>query len=749
MNAIQTILLLLFIGSTLVAQQSSPLVQANTFIGQQKAAFEENKGQVWGPSKQTATTVQYHYKKRETDIFMLSTGIAYQFTKIHYPEGYKSFSKRLSKKEEAAQEQLRKQIRIETYRMDMELVNANPNPTIIADGKSKDYVQYYNRNALNVHSFQKLIYQEVYPGIDWVIYTTDKGLKYDFLVQPGADPKQIQLKFKHHEDLKINADGSFTLSNRMGEITEQAPVSFQNNQVIKTAFKLENDVISFEFAGYNKNQLLTIDPSFIWGTYYGGTNDDQGASCTVDSSGNIYFAGRTESNSNIAIGGHQNTRIGANSFIVKFNSAGVRQWASYYSGTTYSSTTDRNGNVYLVGQTASNNNISFNGHQNTYGGGTRDAFIVKFNSAGVRQWGTYYGGTRDDRGFACAIDINGNVYFAGETNSSNNISFNGHQNTTGSFRTTFLVKFNHAGVRQWATYGSGNRSQYSRSCAIDGNGNIYLVGSTQSNTNFSTSGVHQGTYGGNGDAFIVKFNPSGTRLWASYYGGSDAEDGESCAIDGNGNIYLGGTTSSTNNIAAGGHQNTYGGGTRDAFIVKFNSVGVRQWASYYGGSDAEDGGFCAIDGNGYIYLGGTTSSTNNIAAGGHQNTYGGGTHDAFIVKFNSVGVRQWASYYGGSDAEDGGFCAIDGNGYIYLGGTTSSTNNIAAGGHQNTYGGGTRDAFIVKLNSVICSNTTGTDTISTCNTYTWIDGNTYNSSNNTATFTLTNAAGCDLSLIHI
>src|SRR5690606_17519606 len=143
-------------------------------------------------------------------------------------------------------------------------------------------------------------------------------------------------------------------------------------------------------------------------------------------------------------------------------------------------------------------------------------------------------------------------------------------------------------------------------------------------------------------------------------------------------------TLSNTNITSGGHQNAYGGGSNDAFLVKFNTDGVRLWGTYYGGSAIDYGSSCASDGTGNVYLSGRTQSASNIASGGHQNTYGGSS-DAYLVKFNSDGVRQWATYYGGSDTDYGSSCATDGSGNVYLAGRTKSANNIASGGHQNTH----------------------------------------------------------------
>jgi hypothetical protein len=418
---------------------------------------------------------------------------------------------------------------------------------------------------------------------------------------------------------------------------------------------------------------------------------------------NVYLAGQTSSTHVHCRKWASKYRSEENSdaFLVQFNSAGVRQWGTYYGGSGWdygnSCAVDGSGHVYLAGETESTTDIAANGHQNTYGG-FYDAFLVQFNSAGVRQWGTYYGGTSGDYGRSCSVDGSGNVYLAGHTGSNTSIASNGHQNTFGGgYYDAFLVQFNASGIRQWGTYYGGSLDDYGRSCAIDGSGYVYLTGKTESNTDIAANG-HQNTYGGGDwDAFLVKFNSSGVRQWGTYYGGSTWDDGRFCDLDDSGNVYLAGITSSTSDITSNGHQNTYGGGGWDAFLVQFNSSGVRQWGTYYGGSGIDYGYSCAIDDSSHVYLAGQTSSTSNIAANGYQNTYGGGSYDAYLVKFNSAGVRQWGTYYGGVGYDEGRSCALDGFGNVYLSGSTSSYSGIAMNGHQNTYAGGTQDAFLVKF----------------------------------------------------
>src|SRR5690606_39127445 len=132
----------------------------------------------------------------------------------------------------------------------------------------------------------------------------------------------------------------------------------------------------------------------------------------------------------------------------------------------------------------------------------------------------------------------------------------------------------------------------------------------------------------------------GVRQWGSYYGGSEIDRGASCATDGFGNVYLAGRTQSVLNIASAGHQNTYEGGTNDAFLVKFNSAGLRQWGTYYGGSGNDWSYSCDTDGSGNVYLAGQTQYSTNIASGGHQNA-NFGFIDAFLVKFKQSKIIGW------------------------------------------------------------------------------------------------------------
>ncbi|MBX2942742.1 MAG: SBBP repeat-containing protein [Cyclobacteriaceae bacterium] len=703
-------------------------VSANQLLADNKSqvGFEENKGQISGLD---AHKVKFMIRDKGITMFLLDNGIAYQFDKTHYPEGYKTLERSASIEENKKMDALAKDIRTETYRMDITLVGINSNPKITQEGKSQDYIQYYNHNILDVHNYTKVIYHDVYPKIDWVIYKSGTKVKYDFVVHPGGNPNQIQLKTSWVENLQLNQDGGITLKNRLGEITEQNPISFQNNKEIKTQFqKLKDDVIAFQLADYNPNQILIIDPTLQWATYYGGRAVGVGLEsfCATDTAGNVFLAGTTNNTTTIASGGYQNTYMGGASdgFLVKFNSAGVRQWATYYGGgghdVRHTCVADGLGNVYLAGQTEGIPTTP-GAHQTVKGGSTFDAYIVKFDASGVRQWATYYGGTDGDYGYACAVDNDNNVYLAGGTTSANNISSGGHDNSINGGSDAFLVKFDPNGVRLWGTYYGGAGTDEGYSCVVDGNNNVYLTGYVYRNSSTGiAAGGFQMTHGDNGvttsvrDAFLVKFNSAGVRLWGTYYGGIGDDTGYSCAVDGNNNVYIAGVTESTNNIASGGHQNTFTA-VSDAFLVKFDASGARLWGTYYGGSEGETALSCRVDGSNNVYLAGKTNSTSNIAIGGHQNTLGGnGYSDAFLVKFDPAGVRQWGTYYGKNGSDYGKSCAIDNNGDVYLAGSTQS-GNMALNGHDNTFVGPCEE-FLAKFNGIACTTSAQPSTISGNNT---------------------------------
>jgi len=391
-------------------------------------------------------------------------------------------------------------------------------------------------------------------------------------------------------------------------------------------------------------------------------------------------------------------------------------------------------------------------HQVSNSGGLYDAFLVKFNGAGVRAWGTYYGGTGDDYGYSCSADASGNIIMSGETSTTSGTLVatpGSHQPVYGgNLRDGYFVKFSNAGVRLFGSYYGSSMQDGVFCCSTDGASNIYISGETAitgSATAIATPGSHQPANGGPSgtyDNFLAKFNSAGVRQWGTFYGGASGENNGYCVAEQSGNIYLAATTNGSGGAisTAGSHQATFGGGLFDGYLVKFNTSGVRQWGTYYGSAQTDEALACAVDASGNAYLSGITAGPANISStGSHQVVYAGGT-DAYLAKFNSAGVRQYGTYYGGTGTDYGYACTTDALGNAYLvGNTTVSSGTVIAttSSHQPAFGGGANDCFLVQFDECItptltviastpslCAGSTATLIAGGASTYSWNTGAT-------------------------
>lgn len=678
-------------------------------------SFTENKGQLSDQYYKPRPDVLFNGTYEGMGFYLRNNGISYQLNRV---ESWKE------KKDFKTNEVIKRPDQIRIFRVDVNWLGANTFVRTETDRALEGHTNYYLTNCPNgvhdVKSFTGVTFKNIYTNIDLHYYQKEGKLKYDYLVQPNADYKQIRLEIRGVETVTIQKDGSVLLKTPLGDIVEDAPLVYQNNKQLKARWILSKNILSFEIENYDPNQFLVIDPAVrVWGTYYGGLDSEDGLTTSTDPQGNVYLGGvyRGYGNSNLVTSGaHQTIAAGQDDgFLVKFSAAGNRLWATYYGGNAddgiYSSSTDASGNVFVAGNTSSGLGIaSTNGYQTVLiGGGS--AFLAKFDNNGVRKWATYYGGNLWQQGNSCCTDKLGNVYLAGFTSQDTNqvISTNGsHQASSGGLFDAYLVKFNTNGIRQWGTFYGGAGLDWGTSCVTDLSNNVYLVGYTDTNigTSIATPSSHQSIYGGgsggNYDAFVVKFNSSGVRQWGSYYGGVDDDRAFTCATDKTGGVFIAGETKSYGNISSlGAHQPSLGYGI-DGFLVKLNTNGTRIWATYYGGTCIDNIYGCVCDPSDNVYIVGKTCSIANtvIATPGSQQPVFNGVRDAFLAKFNQSGIRQFGTYYGGVDQNSGNACSADpGADIVYLAGTTEAMEAdviSSSNGYQPNYGG-SGDAFLAKF----------------------------------------------------
>jgi hypothetical protein len=336
--------------------------------------------------------------------------------------------------------------------------------------------------------------------------------------------------------------------------------------------------------------------------------------------------------------------------------------------------------------------------------------VAKVNSnASALIYAGYIGGSGDDFGRGIALDGSGNAYVTGFTDSAQttfpvtggpDTSYNG-----GSYD-AFVVKVNSNGsALVYAGYIGGSGNDLGSGIAVDGSGNAYVTGDTDSaQTTFPAIGGPDTSYNGGTDAFVAKVNSNASALvYAGYIGGSGDDFGRGIALDGSGNAYVTGFTNSdqTTFPAIGGPDTSYNGDL-DAFVAKVNSNGsALVYAGYIGGSGNDYGYEIAVDGSGNAYVTGDTYSdqTTFPAIGGPDTSYNG-DRDAFVAKVNSnASALIYAGYIGGSGDDFGRGIALDGSGNAYVTGYTSSdqTTFPVTGGPDTSYNGGSYDAFVVKV----------------------------------------------------
>lgn len=340
------------------------------------------------------------------------------------------------------------------------------------------------------------------------------------------------------------------------------------------------------------------------------------------------------------------------------------------------------------------------------------------------KWGTVYTGNEVDGPMSADTDINGNLFITGYTGSSDfpvaNPGGGAYFQGTNTYRNIigFVVKFSNAGVRLWSTYYGSTSSMwgtYGNAIKTDASGNIFIAGKAGSGLPvFNPGGAtyyQAASAGGNSDVLILKFNNNGVRQWATYYGGNGVDEAKGVCVDNSGNVFITGVTQSTNfptmNPGAGAFFQSTAGTFNDMFILKFTNAGVRQWATYYGGNNTDNGFAICTDATGNVFVAGNSMSTNlttlNPGGGAYYQAANAGSFDAVILKFTNSGVLQWSTYYGDVNSDACASIAADNNGNVFVSGTTSSPafpllNPGGGAFYQGTIGGNS-DEFMLKFNN--------------------------------------------------
>lgn len=509
-----------------------------------------------------------------------------------------------------------------------------------------------------IATFAEVRYRDVLPGIDQGFYGRQGRLEYDFVVAPKVDPGAIAIEFEGAKALSLSPSGDLLIGLGAGTLRQPRPVAYQQivgtRHAVDVFYVVRGGGVSFALGPYDRSAPLVIDPGIEYSTYLGGTNYELGYAVAVDSSGSAYVTGTTGSVDFPTTAGAFDRSLsgaGANAYVAKLTPAGnALVYSTYLGGTT----------------------------------GTTTASGIAVNAAGE----AYVAG-----------DVGG-LDFPTTAGAFQRVMHGGFE--------AFVTRLNAQGSGLvYSTFLGGDFDDFAREIALDAQGNALVAGDVHSATpdpHFPIRNAFQPSYGGGDqDAFVTKFNPSGSDLvYSSYLGGGadinlNDDWGEGIAVDPAGNAYVTGFTFSLDFPTAPGAFQPALRGSLDAYVTKVTPSGAIAYSTFVGGTARDYGWDIAADSAGHAYITGETESANYpTTPGAYKPT---GTFDVTVTKLNPSGSGLvYSTLLGGSD-EDRAYGIALGGDRAFVTGWTKSLDFPTVGAFQTSYGGGLQDSFVTSVNS--------------------------------------------------
>lgn len=585
-----------------------------------------------------------------------------------------------------------------------------------------------------VPTFARVRLAAVYPGIDLVYYGTNRQLEYDFIVQPYADPAQIALVIAGTSGMELTPEGDLLLAAGPVELRWHAPIAYQlvnGARVPVTAqYEVKGTRVGFKIFQYDPSHELVIDPVLVYSSYLGGDGGsygDVGNAIAVDGDGNAYVAGFAASaNFHVTDDPAQSYNAGGGDvFVSKLNPRGTELVYSTYLGgggddTALGIAVNSEGEAYVTGHSGSglNGTTPFPTTPAAYRrmpnpqSLNNSVFVSKLSADGSQLlYSTYITGTNDSSATGIAVDGAGSAYVVVNTAPGYPTTAGAYQRTPGSDECPYSVfadgaaqavsKLSADGSRLvYSTY-LGHGCDYGSGIAVNGAGEAYVTGHTQSRRFPVTPGVRQGTFGGVADAFVTRLNAAGNGLvYSTFLGGQLADFSNSIAVDRGGYAYIAGGTDGFFPVTGGAYKTGFANdGMRKGFVSKLSPMGkVLNFSTYISGTQDVSFNGVAVDTASRVYVTGYTTAANYpVTAGAVQNTCfksGGDCMTAAVVtQLNSAGSAiLYSSYFGASDGNNqyfpgnmGQAIAVDPSSNFYITGRTSDGLRTTTGSVQRAY----------------------------------------------------------------
>lgn len=574
----------------------------------------------------------------------------------------------------------------------------------------REKINYFHGNdpekwITGARTFKKVIYKNLYPHIDLIVYGDRTHIKHEYRIRDGGNPEDIVLRYEGIEGFKVNRKGQLEVKTQKGVLLEDKPLSYQiiegENVEVRSSYIIDgDDTVRFSVGKYDRNKELIIDPELIFSTYLGGSAYEEANDIQVDNNGNVYIAGQTHSSNFPTTPGAFDRIFNENSdvFVTKLNSSGSGLIYSTFIGGINNDEAERiavdtSGCVYVIGRTESFNFPTTPGVLDTNLDGTSDAFVTKVSPTGDSLiYSSFLGGSGVEWGYGIAVDLNGNALVTGGTSSTNfpitpmayDVSQNGHNDA-------FVTKINTTcSALIYSTYLGASSGDSGDAIAIDKNGYAYVLGRTSSSDFPTTPGAYRRTradlYDYFNDIFVAKLNPAGSTLvYSTYYGSYEADYGEEIVVDGFGNAYFTGATEE---------------GPLYAFVAKLNAAGsdLTYNQALIGFSGLEDvGSGIAIDSNGTAYIAGYTGNSDFPTTPDAYDTSFNGGSDVFIATLDSTGSAVlYSTFFGWTDDENAFGLALDQSNIAYITGITNGSFPTTSGAFDISHNGD-KDGFVFKF----------------------------------------------------
>jgi len=562
-----------------------------------------------------------------------------------------------------------------------------------------NYLQGPDRSSwlLGIPTYRRVRYRGVYPGIDLVYYGNEGHLEYDFVVAPEARPDRIQLRYEGARRLRLNSEGDLLLETASGVIEQQHPTAYQENNgrrsPVAARYVLRGNRVRLEVARYDHAKPLIIDPPLTWATYSSFHSSSSDITAVAnDTAGNVYVTGYEISASG-----------DADCMVAELNASGTSVvFKTLLAGTGddigYAVALDASGNIYVTGQTNSNDFPTAGPAQALAGLGT-DAFAAKLDPSGKLLYSTYLGGSLSDAGYALAVDLANNLYVTGGTQSSDfPHTGNAYQGSLAGGIDAFVSIFDPHGTLLYSTFLGGSGDDVGYGIAVDAAYGEYVTGTTSS-TNFPvTPSALQPRSAGGLDGFVTKLAPFGAPVYSTYLGGGGDDAPAGIAVDSSGSAYIAGNTSSSNFPTKNAFQPMFFG-KKDIFAVKLSGDGSQLvYGTYIGGAGTDTASGIVVDSAGNAYIAGRSDSddfpTINAIAPIRK-----GVANAILTAVDPSGkTLPFSTFLGGSSQDAANAISLNCASGLMLAGATISTDfPVTAGVTQSAFGTSQQDGFIASI----------------------------------------------------